>query len=472
MFDLIVSLDRTAHWQRIAVLLMSILLGVSGCAKAPVRGYLKRGITPAHVGTLAVLPFDNISGHPDAGKKVVNLLLTELARAELFEIAEAGEIEKSLRRLRIRTTAELDLAKLQELGQQINARTVIVGSVDEYEVRQERAESIPIVAVNARMLDTETGDILWAASHVHDGDDWETVFGFGKITSLSQLAKTVISEMVESLVQGLTTPQRPGQPSIPYRKTGRPSSTIGPVYPEDPYAVPSLTLEKKVTPPSIALGQTVTFDIIVSNTGRGRATNVVILDKLPPSLKYKKATDNGILDAIGHVRWQIDVLRPNETKEVKLTVMGFTAGRHLNEVTVSSREGAKAMGNAIVTVVARPAIRMTMTVRQNLISVGKNTTYAIVVENKGAGAATGVLVVDSVPKKMKIIQATSSVGTYTIQENTITFNIGTIEPGEKVLLTVHVKAIGTGNVVNSAELTLHEFRYPMTVEEPTTIFED
>ena len=80
---------------------------------------------------------------------------------------------------------------------------VILGSVDEYEVRQERTGAVPVVAISIRMLEVQTGDILWAVSNARDGDDWETIFGFGKIVSLSQLAQKVVSEMMASLKQEL-----------------------------------------------------------------------------------------------------------------------------------------------------------------------------------------------------------------------------------------------------------------------------
>lgn len=190
--------------RKIAALIMGILLSIlSGCAGTSVIGYLRPDVTTARIKSMAVIPFDNISGHPDAGKKVVNLLLTELVRAELFEIADMGEVESSLRRLRIRTTAEIDLLKLRDLGEQLNVQVIIVGSIDEYELRQERGGAIPIVAVNARMLDVKTGDILWTISHTHEGDDWETIFGFRRIISLSRLAQIVVSEIVESLEREL-----------------------------------------------------------------------------------------------------------------------------------------------------------------------------------------------------------------------------------------------------------------------------
>lgn len=185
--------------QKITILLVGLSLCLSGCAKTPVRVYIEPGLTVSRVKSIAILPFDNISGHPDAGKKVVNLLLTELIRTELFELADMGEVENSLRSLRIRTIAEIDLEKLQAFKEQLGVQTVIVGSVDEYELRQEGSGTVPVIAVNARMLDAQTGDILWAVSHTRNGDDWETIFGFGRIISLSRLAQIVVSEMLESL---------------------------------------------------------------------------------------------------------------------------------------------------------------------------------------------------------------------------------------------------------------------------------
>ncbi|MFQ6039846.1 MAG: CsgG/HfaB family protein [Candidatus Poribacteria bacterium] len=198
-----VALYRMDIASKIIALIVGVSLSILGCGGKSPKGYLKPGVTASQIRYIAVLPFDNISGHPDAGRKAVNLLLTELARTGLFEIAGVGEVEKSLRRLRIRTTAEVDLSKLKSLGEQLNVQAIVVGSVDEYEVRQEKSITIPIVAISARMLNVQTGDILWTISDTHDGRDWETVFGFGRIISLTELAQIVISEMVDSLVHEL-----------------------------------------------------------------------------------------------------------------------------------------------------------------------------------------------------------------------------------------------------------------------------
>jgi polysaccharide biosynthesis protein PelC len=184
----------------IHIVTILVVMSLFGCAKTYLQGYLNPNLSISNIKSIALIPFDNISGHPDAGRKIENLLLIELARKQTFILADMGEVEKSLRELRIRNSSEIDLSKLKKLGEQLKIQAVIIGSVDEYELRQDKSGMIPVVALNARMLDVQTGDIVWAINNSHDGNDWEKMFGFGKIISLNQLAQITISEIVDNLV--------------------------------------------------------------------------------------------------------------------------------------------------------------------------------------------------------------------------------------------------------------------------------
>lgn len=238
-------------------LIIGILLGLSGCAGTSVKGYLKPGVTISQIESVAVIPFDNLSQHPDAGKKVVNLLLTELVNTGLFRLADMGEVESSLRRLRIRTTAEIDLSKLKTLGDELDIQTIIVGSIDEYELRQGKAGLISVVSVNARMLDVGTGDILWAINNAHDGEDWETIFGFGKVISLSQLAQIVVSEMVEGLVQALAPAKLLAASTVTIQTPAKLTATI------------------TASPSEIQAGQEISVVMTVTNSGQAVAEVVI-----------------------------------------------------------------------------------------------------------------------------------------------------------------------------------------------------
>jgi uncharacterized repeat protein (TIGR01451 family) len=71
-----------------------------------------------------------------------------------------------------------------------------------------------------------------------------------------------------------------------------------------------------------------------------------------------------------------------------------------------------------------------------LVFPGEHVTFTLTVGNRGNAAATNVVVVDPVPTGFVVQSATASQGTYTIDGNTVTFSIGTVQPGQIVTLSV------------------------------------
>jgi uncharacterized repeat protein (TIGR01451 family) len=85
-----------------------------------------------------------------------------------------------------------------------------------------------------------------------------------------------------------------------------------------------------------------------------------------------------------------------------------------------------------------------------LLIPGDTVTFTLTVTNKGSVAATGVTVVDPIPAQLIVQSATTTQGNFTIANNTVTFNIGTVNPGAVITLTV--KAIVSTNVKPPTEL--------------------
>jgi TolB-like protein len=61
--------------------------------------------------------------------------------------------------------------------------------------------SYPSVSVTMRMVRCEDGRIVWAGSHARRGDDTESVFGLGRVSTLEQLTEKTVAELLESLGQ-------------------------------------------------------------------------------------------------------------------------------------------------------------------------------------------------------------------------------------------------------------------------------
>ncbi len=74
-----------------------------------------------------------------------------------------------------------------------------------------------------------------------------------------------------------------------------------------------------------------------------------------------------------------------------------------------------------------------------LLIPGEIVTFTLTVTNKGSVAAQGVTVVDPIPAPLIVQSATTTQGTYGINANTVTFNIGTVNPGAVITLMVRAK---------------------------------
>jgi TolB-like protein len=160
---------------------------------------VRPGEGPSPLTKIAILPFDNLSGEEGAGEKMTEIFVVELMRTGRFEVVEPGRVKKAMMEKRIRTTRDLDLDAARWLGETLGLDLILVGSVLEFEIQESQNKPVPVVTVTARFLKADSGATLWAAYQSRKGDDRETLFGWGRITSLSQLGDAVASEMLRGL---------------------------------------------------------------------------------------------------------------------------------------------------------------------------------------------------------------------------------------------------------------------------------
>ncbi len=149
---------------------------------------------------VAVLPFRNITNQRGAGKIITKLFVMELVKSKLFQVEEMGNIREFFIRQRIRERGEIDLDTLKMLGRQLNAERVIMGVVIEYSKQVPGVkEATLIVSLSARMLDPETGEVIWKCQHERRGDDYLVALDWGKVRTANLLAKKVIEEMIDTM---------------------------------------------------------------------------------------------------------------------------------------------------------------------------------------------------------------------------------------------------------------------------------
>ncbi len=149
---------------------------------------------------VAVLPFENGTERRGAALIVDDLFMASLFRLGRFEVIDPGDVYQSLQALGAAPYGAIDLETLNKVAERTRADAVILGRVGDYNegLRPGRSSS-PSVALDARMLDGRTGQILWMGYHEAQGEDFQIVLEFGKIKSIVPLAMRVIAELAATM---------------------------------------------------------------------------------------------------------------------------------------------------------------------------------------------------------------------------------------------------------------------------------
>jgi len=148
---------------------------------------------------IAVFPLQNLSGAPEAGSRVTQVLVSSLYNSNLVNLVDPGEVQQFILRSRIRVAGELSLEGIRDAARQLGADGMLFGSVNEFTTIPTEEGELPAVSITLRVVDASSGEIVWSVTHSLQGDFKEKVFGIGRIESVGILSEVVVAELVEAL---------------------------------------------------------------------------------------------------------------------------------------------------------------------------------------------------------------------------------------------------------------------------------
>lgn len=188
---------RLGHrWNTVLRAAAAVLLtaAVASCAGSTREGrdYVDPALGGASATKVAVIPFENLTNHPNAGLIVAQLVSTELYDRGLFQLQEETKTRKLLADLKIDPARLTDVAAAQQAAGLLEVDALIIGSVSEFGYQHGLREE-PVVGLNARLVDGVSGKVLWASSHSASGG------GYLDRSSLNATAQSVVSAMVSPL---------------------------------------------------------------------------------------------------------------------------------------------------------------------------------------------------------------------------------------------------------------------------------
>ena len=201
--------------------------------------------------------------------------------------------------------------------------------------------------------------------------------------------------------------------------------------------VPEITPDKTVDNENPNFGDNLTYTVTVKNEGNGNATDVIIVDTLGKGLEYVSSTGN-YDNKTNTITWKVN-LASGETKTftVVAKIVGYTDVT--NKVTVGNKTAA-------VTVYI-PEIIPAKDVNNTTPNFGDKVEYTVTVNNNANKDAKQVVIVDTLGKGLKFINASHN-GKYDESTRTITWIID-LDAGESAVFSVNAVVEAYGIINNT-----------------------
>jgi hypothetical protein len=198
IFKLSLRLNRLTRAARpfAAVILMLLCTACAFREQLPYHR-AKAPLPSGPVCRIAVLPFLNDSGFPQADAIVKKILMAQLQEAGDFQVLQDGDILKVYQQMNIYPGTAPVLEQMQLVADRINAQLLISGIV--MVMREDPGEYAtvnPKIIMALDIRDGHSGEILWTSYHNRKGSDYKKTMHFGTIYSIAGLSRQMVSEII------------------------------------------------------------------------------------------------------------------------------------------------------------------------------------------------------------------------------------------------------------------------------------
>jgi uncharacterized repeat protein (TIGR01451 family) len=209
-------------------------------------------------------------------------------------------------------------------------------------------------------------------------------------------------------------------------------------------------------PKEVLVGDTASQVIKVSNPGTGVATNVKLEAVIPAGLEHLRGE---------RLAMEIGSLNPGETRTVRIALTSIGGGEQVLNVQVVADGGLREAETKTIDVIAS-SLNAKIT-GPSAPYVGRTAQYTVTIDNESDVASNNVRAVYKAPKGFKFLRADNG-GRLDQAQRTVSWFIGSLEPGDSVKRSVFLTAVSTGDFTHSAAVT-SELGASATAELATTI---
>ncbi|MCK5107049.1 MAG: DUF799 family lipoprotein [Elusimicrobiales bacterium] len=148
------------------ILIFTTLIFLNACAANVI---VRKMPDTAERMRVAVLPIKPHTSFPQSSELAYEAFSTHILEVKGYDVVDRGALDQLIKEQKLGQSGTIDHDKAVEIGKLLGAGGIILGSVTEYVQRKNLMFPPAKVSINARLINTRTGEVEWTASHTGGG---------------------------------------------------------------------------------------------------------------------------------------------------------------------------------------------------------------------------------------------------------------------------------------------------------------
>jgi len=177
------------------IVILWVLL--AGCAREVPKLYDFADLPEKGACRMAVLPFVDKGSYPRGAAILYKVFVSELVASGKFQVVLEGDILDLYKQLMIYPNAQPNQEQLEVIGGRLGAVLFVGGDILKMQQRKSRNTMETDLTFILRIYDGVSGRVLWETYHRRQGDYYQKVLHFGRINTITGLARQMSREVID-----------------------------------------------------------------------------------------------------------------------------------------------------------------------------------------------------------------------------------------------------------------------------------
>lgn len=150
-----------------------MFLLLAGCSSRTVSdSFVREDVDISFVQNIAVLPYENNSADQYAPMRARDVTITQVLSKGLYNVVEKELVDNFMYNEAIDSKVPFDPLTLKRMGNRLNVQAFLMGTVDVAGTNKVGSTTYPEIALTLRLIEAESGMILWQASGHYSGESF------------------------------------------------------------------------------------------------------------------------------------------------------------------------------------------------------------------------------------------------------------------------------------------------------------